>query len=183
MAQKASNNDSSIRGVVTNTKGRPIAGAEVKCNGEETGTLFDGTFNIENLVPSTYVVTVTQKGFQNQKKEIKLGKHQNADLDFRLIIKEGGGKIYGYVLDSKTSKPIGSGGTMIMILPSNNKQIPIRQKDGYFEFSKLPADTHQIWTSILEYDDEFKEIQLEENEKKRVDFLIRKNEAVEPPWG
>ena len=58
-----------------------------------------------------------------------------------------------------------------------------RLKDGYFEFLNLPSDTHQVWASILEYEDEFKRINLNEKEEKRVDFFCRKKESIEPPWG
>lgn len=183
MAQTNSGNNSRIIGSVCNAKGKPIAGAEVNCNEKYTRTLFDGTYKFENLASSTYVVTVTQKGFQIQKRTIKLSKNKIENLDFRLIPKEGSGKIYGYVFDSNTGKPIISGGTMIMVLPSKNKQVPIRPKDGYFEFSSLPSDTHQVWASVLGYEDEFKRIKLKEKEEKRVDFFCRKKESIEPPWG
>jgi hypothetical protein len=183
MAQTSSGNNSKIIGSVCNAKGKSIAGAEVNCNEKCTRTLFDGTYKFENLAPSTYVVTVAQKGFQSQKKTTELGKNKIANLDFRLIPREGSGKIYGHVFDSNTCKPIILGGTMIIVLPSKNKQVSIRSKDGYFEFLNLPSDTHQVWASVLGYEDEFRKINLKEKEEKRVDFFCRKKESVEPPWG
>ncbi len=183
MTKTSSGSNSKIMGSVCDEKGRPIAGAKVNCNEKCTRTLFDGTYRFKNLVPSTYVVTVAQKGFQSQKKRIELGKNKIANLDFRVIPRKGSGKIYGYVFDSNTGKPITSGGTMILVLPSTNKQVSIRSKDGYFEFSGLPSDTHQVWASVLGYEDELKKINLREKEGKRVDFFCTKTESIEPPWG
>ncbi len=183
MARKGSKSSSKIVGSVYDSKGKPIAGARLNCDGRYTRTLFDGSYRFENLSPSTYVVTVTQEGFESQKKAIKLDESKTASLDFRLILKEGFGKIYGYVFDSSTGKPIVSGGTMIMVLPSKNKQVPIYPKDGYFEFQNLPLGTHQVWASVLGYGDEFKRINLKEKEEKRVDFFCRRKESIEPPWG
>lgn len=183
MVQTVSVGDSKIIGSVYDTKRKPIAGAKVDCNGKQTRTLFDGTYRFESLVPSTYTVTVTQKSFQSQRRIIELGENKIANLDFRLITNEGFGKIYGYIFDSNTGKPITSGGTMIMVLPSTNKQVPIRPKDGYYEFLKLPSGTHEVWASVLGYEDEFKIINLKKKEEKRVDFFCRKRESIEPPWG
>jgi hypothetical protein len=183
MAKTVSESNSKIIGSVYDAKGKPIAGAEVKCNGKCTRTLFDGTYKLENLAPSTCIVTVTQKGFQSQKRTIELGKNNIANLGFCLIPEEGFGKIYGNVLDSETGKPITSGGTIIMVLPSKNKQVPIRPKDGFFEFLSLPSGIHQVWASVLGYEDEFKKINLKDKEEKRVDFSCRKKESIEPPWG
>lgn len=183
MVQTGLESNSRIIGSVYDTKGRPIGGAEVNCNEECTHTLFDGTYRFVNLVPSIYVVTVKQRNFQSQKKTIELGEGKVVNVDFRLPPIRGFGKVYGYVFDSNTRKPIISGGTMIMVLPSTNKQVPIRAKDGYFEFLNLPSGMHQVWASVLEYEDELKKISLEEKEEKRVDFFCRKAEAIEPPWG
>lgn len=183
MAKMVSEGNSKIIGSVYEAKGKPIAGAEVKCNGKRTRTLFDGTYKFENLAPSTCIVTVTQKGFQSQKRTIELGKNKTADLSFCLTPEEGFGKLYGNAFDSKTRKPITSGGTIIMVLPSRNKQVPIRPKDGYFEFMNLPSGTHRVWASVLGYEDELRRINLEDKEEKRVDFFCRKKESIEPPWG
>ncbi|UCH02810.1 MAG: carboxypeptidase-like regulatory domain-containing protein [Candidatus Bathyarchaeota archaeon] len=172
-----------IIGQVFDVKGYKIAGAKVTCNGEATTTLFDGSFEFNVIAPSTHRITVAQQGFTKQSRKIEVMKEATTTLSFHLRQKQGSGTIHGYVYDSESKTPIPSRGTVIMVLPVENRHVGIHPKSGEYKFPDLPPGKYHIFTSVLEYEDESREISLRNNEKKRVDFFCSKIKTVEPPWG
>ncbi|HVS14377.1 MAG TPA: TonB-dependent receptor [Thermoanaerobaculia bacterium] len=86
----AQTSTASIRGMVTDEQGQPVAGAEVSAVGVETGFVksvrsrADGSFLLPGLVPGPYRVVVSSPAHQPRSSEITLLVGQTTDLEFRL---------------------------------------------------------------------------------------------------
>lgn len=171
-----------ISGKVRDTKGNAIGGAKITCNGHETITLFDGTYKLTDLKPSTYTVTVNLKGFQSQDQSAEAKANEENIIDFDLAEAFGDSKIYGYIYDTKTKKPITSGGTIILILPATNRYAHIN-RDGYFEFDNLSPDTYEICTAIQEYVDKKITLTVAQGKNKKIKIYCAHEPVEEPPWG
>ncbi len=182
MDENASNNDLKLIGTVVDEKGRSVSGAEIFLDENQTRTLFDGSFVFENLVPGSYELKLKLDGYQEQNQVIQLDQ-EDLNIELNLAPQVGTGKIMGYVLSEETGLPTSEGGTVLMIMPTNNKYVGINPKDGYYEFNNLAAGFYTITTSILEYEEEKEECQLAEGEEKRIDFIVKKEEEGEVPWG
>jgi hypothetical protein len=171
-----------IMGKVIDEKGRPVGGATITCNGEETRTLFDGTFIFEDLAPCGHTVMTTQEGYRSQKIQVQVGEGEEAILELKLEPEGGASKIFGYVLEEMTGEPVKTGGNVVMYRLTKNRNTPIDPETGYYEFKDLPSGTYTIWTSILDRDDERKTVSVREGEECREDFTVRKAD-LEPPLG
>lgn len=172
-----------IVGHVTDEGGRPIGGARVTCNGKEARTLFDGSYRFGELAPGPHIVEIALDGYGRQRRQIDTEEGEDAVLDFNLEPETGDAVIFGYVLEEETGEPAGIGGSLYMIRHTHNRNATIDPKTGYFEFTHLPPGTYTIWTSILEYEDLKKDIEIEGGERRRTDFHIHKKEPEEVPWG
>lgn|GEM_PF-1436682 len=181
-AQDAIKFNSRITGYVYSEKGSPLGSAKVTCNGKNTITLFDGSYEFKNIEPGIYKITVSLKGFKSQSKVITIRKDDIINLDFRLPEAKGTAKVYGTVYDAETKKPITSGGTIILVLPVANRYALLDEK-GRYEFNELAEDSYDLWTSIPGYEDERATVTLAEGEKKIQDFFCRPIANIEPPWG
>jgi hypothetical protein len=182
MNEEDSKKSVKLTGTVLDEKGRSVSGAQIYLNEKESRTLFDGSYIFEGLVPGSYDLSFRLDGYKEQKHKVELGQE---DVDFKISIEPeiGTGKISGYVISEETELPPSKGGTVLMILPTKNKYVRINPENGYYEFNNLAAGLYTISTSILEYEEEKKEYQLAEGEEKRIDFLIKKEEENEVPWG
>ncbi len=86
----AQNSTGSISGLVTDSTGRVVEGAEVLArnisNGAErqTTTRETGAYNLPGLVPTTYDLTVRQVGMGAQTQRIQVGIGQSLIVNFRL---------------------------------------------------------------------------------------------------
>ncbi|MCP8309031.1 MAG: carboxypeptidase regulatory-like domain-containing protein [archaeon] len=182
MSEIRTTSKSRIVGCVYNQQGSVLGGAKVICKGKGTITLFDGTYRFENLSPGTYDITVSLKGFQSQSRTIVIREGETVTLDFYLSEAKGTARICGNVYDAETKKPVTSGGTIILILPIANRYAHLN-KNGYYEFTNLVADTYDIWTSISGYEDMKAFITVAEGEAKIQDFYCKPILFTEPPWG
>ena len=174
--------NSKIVGCIRNQKGNALGGVKVVCDGNDTLTLFDGTYRFESLNPGIYTITVSIKGFQSQNKLITIQEDEIMTLDFYLTKALGTAKICGHVYDAETKKPIISGGTIILIQPVSNRYTHIN-KNGYYEFTDLAKDIYDICVSISGYVDIKDKINVEEGETKLRDFFCNPIQIIEPPWG
>lgn len=170
-----------IVGKVVSPRGNPLSGANVTCNGKEVTTLVDGTYRLEELSPSTYTVIATIKGFEPSWRQVTVTRDEKVTLVFCLREAVGRAVIRGRMLDKISRKPI-SAGTVILILPINNKYANT-DSNGYYEFRDLPADSYEIWTSAPLYEDERATATLEDGEISTIDFQCALSNRVEPPWG
>ncbi len=171
-----------ISGRVRDTKGNAVSGAKITCDEHETITLFDGTYKLTDLKPSTYTISVNLKGFQPQKKTAEVKANEESIIDFDLAEAIGNSKIYGHIYDTETKKPITSRGTVILILPVTNRYAHINSK-GYFEFDNLSPDTYEICTAIQEYIDKKITVTIAQGKKKKIKIYCTHEQIEEPPWG
>lgn len=163
-------------------KGNGLGGVKVTCGKKETTTLFDGTYEFNNLNSATYTITAYMKGFQTKSDKVEVQKNSTVTLNLYLSEAVGTSKIYGYVYDNETKKPITSGGTVILVLPAANRYAYV-DGNGRFEFSNLAADTYEVGTSILGYGDEKATVTVAHNEMKNLNFYCKFRRIEEPPWG
>lgn len=163
-------------------KNGPLGGAKIICNGKETITLFDGSFTLGDITPGTCVVAVSLKGFNSQTRRIEVSEVTTTYLNFQLQESEGTAKIFGFVYDCQTKRPVSSDGTIILILPVSNLYMHI-DKDGYFEFSRLAGDKYEILVSIPGYEQAKAVISIEDGEQLRCDFHCKPIRIETPPWG
>jgi len=172
-----------ITGRVFDEKERPIAGVIVTCDGSETRTLFDGSYKFENLDSGEHTIEIGLEGYRRQIEQVETEEGEETVVDFHLKPELGGAKILGYIIDEVSGEPVKTGGSVYMLRPKSNRNVPIDPTTGYFEFNHLPPGTYTIWTSILEFEDEKRTITVQGSEEERVDLLIKKKEEREVPWG
>jgi len=172
-----------INGRVVDEIGRPISGARVTCDGTDTLTLFNGTFQFEYEKPETLMVEIKIDGYRKQRRQLDLAECEYDVIEFQLEPDIGSSRIYGYVLDKETNKPIKGGGTVYLYRPTSNVKTMIDPNSGFYEFENLPPGTNSIWTSVLDYQEQKMTITLGESEETKKDFLLDKEEEEEVPWG
>lgn len=171
-----------IAGKVLSENRSMLGAAKVRCNSAETMTLFDGTYRFENLLPGSYTVTASLKGFREQSKTVVLKENETVTLDFQLSEAAGSSKICGRVLDAGTKLPVASV-TLTLVLPFANKYT-VTGREAYYEFDRLAGDSYEIFAVPLEgYWEEKIAVSLGENEIKKVDIHLKPKVVVEPPWG
>ena len=174
-----------IAGRVLTESGGMLGAAKLRCspNNAETITLFDGTYKFEYLLPGSYTVTASLKGFQSLSKTVVLKENEVKTLDFQLSQAIGSSKIYGRVLDAETRMPANTSVTVTLVLPHVNKYA-LTNREGYYEFDKLAGDTYELFAVPLDgYWEEKAVVTLGENETKKVDIYCKPKIVVEPPWG
>lgn len=173
---------SRIRGQVRSTDGRTLQSAVLACQGQETRTLADGTFILNDIPSATCRLSVSLEGFESVSKEVTLREGEETIQDFRLPEASGTAKICGHIFDAESRKPLVSGGTVMLILPVTNRYAHV-DENGYYQFDKLPAGKHTIATSIPEYEDKNATQSVKNGETRTLDFFCRPLRAVEPFWG
>ncbi|UCE28506.1 MAG: carboxypeptidase regulatory-like domain-containing protein [Candidatus Bathyarchaeota archaeon] len=173
---------SRISGYIYVSDGSRLKGAKVACGETETRTLADGYFVLDALVPGDLDVTANLQGFKPESKTISLHEGEEINLDFHLSKAKGTAGIHGYVYDAKSKKTVGKGGSIIIVLPISNKYGSI-DKDGYYEFTNLPAGTYKILTSIQGYADNNATLKVNDAETKEHNFFCKTQNIEEPPWG
>ncbi|HEV8124627.1 MAG TPA: carboxypeptidase regulatory-like domain-containing protein [Gemmatimonadales bacterium] len=86
----AQNSTGSINGLVTDSTGRPVAGADVVARNistsaeRQTTTRSTGAYNLPGLVPAAYDITVRSVGMGAQTQRIQVGIGQSLIVNFRL---------------------------------------------------------------------------------------------------
>ncbi|HKG05883.1 MAG TPA: TonB-dependent receptor [Pedobacter sp.] len=83
---KAQTQVAGISGKLKNSAGAPIPAATVRVQNTSYGSVSDvnGNYNITNVKPGNYIVTVSAIGFKAEKKTIKLDAGQQQTLNFSL---------------------------------------------------------------------------------------------------
>ena len=175
------NTGAKISGRVFSYNGMTLNGAKLTSDEIETTTLADGSYTFNDLLPGTYKINIRLQGFQSVDRTIYVPEDGESIQDFYLAEAIGNAKIYGYVVDNETGKPVNEG-AVILILPVTNKYSHI-EMDGYYEFTNLPAGTFTLSTSVPGYEDMVTIIMLEESEAKTYEFLCKIIDIEEPPWG
>jgi hypothetical protein len=171
-----------IIGQVIDKKGRSISGARVKYRNTKTLTLFDGSYIFEDVEPGKQNIEVELEGYRKQEKHIDIVQGKESVVNFQIEEATGDAKIFGYILNEETKEPVIKG-LVYLIRPVSNKNVKIDPRTGYYEFEQLASGTYDIWTSILEYEDEKRTVNIERGEARRQDFIVKKKEQREVPWG
>ena len=89
----AQNATTSLRGVVKDPSGAVVPGATILLNNGATGQKFsavskdDGEYQLLQIPPATYMITVTAPGFGSQLKEAELLVNEPATINFALSMK------------------------------------------------------------------------------------------------
>jgi len=172
---------SKIVGCVLSEWANPIGAAKVTCDGQETMTLFDGSYEFENISVGNYDVSVSLKGFRPERKTVSIKENETKVVNFSLVEARGTSNICGYVRDSRTKRPL-SGGRVILTLPVANRYALI-DENGFYEFAGLQADTYDIWASVPGYEEIKATVVLADGETKAQDFDCKAQAIEEPPWG
>ena len=183
MAGKGKGGTAEIKGRVFDEKRRPIGGVSVACDGLETLTLFDGTFEFKDLTEGPHSLEACLEGYQSHHVKTEVKKETETTVVINMELVKGSAKICGYILEVDTGKPVSSGGSMTLIRHSSNKISTIDPKTGYYQFIELAPGEYKIWTSVIEYVDEKKTLIVTEEEEVKQDFFIRRKMDIEPPWG
>jgi len=109
----------------------------------ETKTQWDGAFEFKDVPGSKHTLTVELKGYVRQSKYVEVSPTEHkTNVDFEMVEAKGSGSISGHVYDS-TTKELVQGGHVSLVLPNGNKYAEV--KDGFYEFTGLPADSYEIW--------------------------------------
>jgi hypothetical protein len=170
-----------VSGYVTSENGILLKGAKVSCNEYETTTLADGYYDLVLSTQRKYDVKVTLLGFISETKTVFIEKDEIVNLDFCLSRDVGNSSIVGHIFDIESNDPI-SVGSVILILPIFNRYADITE-GGRYEFSKMPAGTYKLLTSIQDYQDYASNISIKDNETITHDIFCKNNKIVEPAWG
>jgi hypothetical protein len=89
-AAVAQTSTAALRGKVTNAAGAALAGAEVTAVGQTSGFVNtakagpDGAFQIGNLTPGAYTITVSASGFEPRSQDVTLRVGQNLNVVFAM---------------------------------------------------------------------------------------------------
>src|SRR3990170_3409926 len=92
--ERTDGGDATIRGRVLEEKDRALGGVKIACDGEETLTLFDGTYAFEHLNPGAHEVVATHEGYEAQVKRIEAQGGEITLVDFGLLPLRGEAEIY-----------------------------------------------------------------------------------------
>jgi hypothetical protein len=172
-----------ITGRVFNEKGNPMGGGKVYCDGFETLTLFDGSFTFDDVERGLHVLRVDFQGYENQIRNVIVKEGEESTVNFDLELEVGKTKIFGYILDEGTGEPLRKSGTVFMDFFTKIRSVPIDPETGFYEFKDVSSGVYKIWTSILDFEGELKNVEVREEEEIRIDFQVSEEEKKEVPWG
>ena len=170
-----------ISGNIKNIQGNPLVGVNVSWGDFDTLTLFNGFFKLK-VEPGSYQIRAKLTGYIEQSKQIIIEEGEEKNIDFLLEESVGKSRIFGHVIDKDTGELI-KNGYILLIKTTQNSNIPIDPKTGFYEINNLKEGTYDIWTSILGYEDTKQVISINNDEEKNIDISIRKKEDEEVPWG
>jgi len=89
-AAAAQSSTATVRGKVTNDAGAALAGAEITAVGQTSGFITtakagpDGAFQLGNLTPGAYTITVSASGFEPRSQDVTLRVGQNLNAIFTM---------------------------------------------------------------------------------------------------
>ena len=172
-----------ITGKVLKESGKPAGGITIRCGEKEVRTLFDGTYTFTDVQPGPHIITVHLEGYDESPVNVIVEEGQEAVQDISLTTAKGNGKIGGHVYVEETGEPVNKGGSVMMIETTANKIASVDPHSSYFEFPDLTAGVYTLWSSVLDYEDQKKVVDLNEDEEKEIVFLLKRKEEKEVPWG
>ncbi|MFH1624573.1 MAG: carboxypeptidase regulatory-like domain-containing protein [Pseudomonadota bacterium] len=172
-----------ITGKVFKESSKPAGGITVRCGEKEVRTLFDGTYTFIDVKPGPHIIKVHLEGYDESPVNVSVDEGQEAVQDISLTPAKGNGKIWGHIYVEETGEPANKSGSVMMIETTSNKIASVGPHNGYYEFIDLTAGVYTLWSSILDYEDQKKVVDLAEDEEKEIVFLLKRKEEQEVPWG
>jgi Carboxypeptidase regulatory-like domain/TonB dependent receptor len=131
----AQNATTSLRGVIKDPSGAVVPGATITLNDASTGQKItatsksSGEYQLQQIPPAKYVITVTALGFGSESKAAELLVNQPATIDFALSVK-GSNEVIDVTESAQTLNTIDAslGGSTdnatIQALPSEERNVP-----------------------------------------------------------
>lgn len=172
-----------IAGKVFKESGKPAGGITVRCGEKEARTLFDGAYTFTDVQPGPHIIMVHLEGYDESPVEVIVEEGQEAAQNITLTPMKGRGKIWGYVYAEETGEPTTNVGSVVMIKVMSNKTVSVDPKNGYYEFPEMTSGVYTLWSSVLDYEDQKKVVDLTKDEEKEIIFLLKRKEEQEVPWG
>jgi hypothetical protein len=132
---------STIEGIVTDTNGAVIAGAQVKASGttlateRNVATNAEGIYRLAALPAGTYTVTISQTGFAVSTSNIELTLNRVATLDVQLQVGSGVGGVVTVTNELPLLEPNASS-TGLTVTPQQIRDLPVNGRD-YLDLLQL----------------------------------------------
>lgn len=131
----AQNATTSLRGVIRDSSGAVVPGAQITITNGATGQQFTaksngaGEYTLIQITPATYTISVTAKGFGDQSKSAELLVNQPATIDFTMTI-QAVSQVVNVSAEAQTlnttdaSLGNSEGNELIQALPSETRNVP-----------------------------------------------------------
>lgn len=138
----------SVEGRVT-FEGTPVAGAQVTVEGlgRSVRTSRAGAFRLDSIPDGRWRVAVRAQGYVDGHVTIRIEGGATAHLDFELERREGGGPVYGAVLEAGRLEPVHF--ALVEIVGFGRSTVS--DEDGLFSLGGAPADSFTIRVSAPGY--------------------------------
>jgi len=187
-----------IFGSVVDTDGKPVANATVFTDkgGYSAKTGSNGIYQLNNVAEGSYLLTALAEGYGpvSQTVTVKSGETTQADFTILRAITPPTpvpslspsvnpvpsttptpstltGKILGYVVD-EIDNPVKKAKVRCKGKNTNVKENATTNKQGYFEFNNLSADSYKITAKKKGFDKSKYNVNLEEGEEKEIEIVL-----------
>lgn len=166
-----------VFGFVQDVDANPLRKVTVTVAGngflESTDTNEEGYYEFGDLVTGDYTLTYEKDGYQTQTKTINLGEGEELEIEEIALEEIVKGTIYGYVVNIE-GEPVEYVRLRLKGLRTKIFKNESSDKDGFFEFTGLEADTYIITTKRKAYRKDKKTVRLEDGESTEIEIELRK---------
>ncbi len=140
---------------------------------ESADTNEEGYYEFSDLAARDYTLTYEKDGYQTQTKTINLGEGEEQEIEEITLEEIVKGTIYGYVVDIE-GEPVEYVRLRLKGLRTKILKNESSDKDGFFEFTGLEADTYVITTKKRFYRKSKKTLKLLEGDELEILIELRK---------
>ncbi|MDO8743902.1 MAG: carboxypeptidase-like regulatory domain-containing protein, partial [Candidatus Brocadiaceae bacterium] len=167
-----------IYGFVNDEDEFPLKNVSISLTGtnnysESTETDEDGYYFFENLAAGDYALRASKSGYQSASVDISLDEGEAYEVKTLMLEVSVTGTIYGYVRDIK-GDPIENVRLALKGLKTKYNAKTAADKDGFFEFNDLDADTYVIKAKKKRYRPAKTSVKLEEAETQEIEIEMNK---------
>ncbi len=187
-----------IFGSVLDTDGKPVANATVFTDkgGYSAKTGSNGIYQFNDVVEGSYLLTALAEGYGSVSQTVTVKEGETTKADFTLLRAITiptpvpslspsvnpipsttptpdtlTGKIFGYVMD-EIDNPVKKAKVRCKGKNTNVKENATTNKQGYFEFNNLSADSYKITAKKKDFDKSKYNVNLEEGEEKEIEIVL-----------